>query len=151
MRIPGTFRKREVGKPVAWKILDHTADAGFEAEADTLAEIFLDAAEAFLFIAAGPAPGDFSETGEFHTFFLSAVDGEELAVSWINELIFIAETRSEWFLPLQVRVSLSPPSLSVRGKTVALKGRALSVKAATYGGLQIRTSPRPFLRMYFDL
>lgn len=136
---------------MTWKILDHTSDAGFVAEADTLAEIFLDAAEAFLFIAAGPAPGDFYETGEFHTFFLSAVDGEELAVSWINELIFIAETRSEWFLPLQVRVSLSPPSLSARGKTVALKGRALSVKAATYGGLQLRTSPRPFLRMYFDL
>jgi SHS2 domain-containing protein len=41
---------------VAWKILDHTADAGFEAEADTLAEIFLDAAEAFLFIAQDRRP-----------------------------------------------------------------------------------------------
>jgi SHS2 domain-containing protein len=151
MRIPGTFRKREVGKPVAWKILDHTADAGFEAEADTLAEIFLDAAEAFLFIAAGPAPGDFSETGEFHTFFLSAVDGEELAVSWLNELLFLAETRSVFFLPVKVTVSLSPPAIAASGRTVPLNGRVLSVKAATYGGLVLRTSPRPFLRMILDL
>ena len=49
---------------MAWRLLEHTADAGFEAEADTLAEVFLDAAEAFLFLAAGLTPGDFPGSGE---------------------------------------------------------------------------------------
>ncbi len=136
---------------MAWRILDHTADAGFEAEADTMAEVFLDAAEVFLFIAAGLAPRDFPESDEHDNLFLSAADGEELAVSWINELIFLAETRSAIFLPLQITISLAPPSLAARGRTVPLNRLVLPVKAATYGGLVLRTSPRPFLRMFLDL
>lgn len=136
---------------MTWKILDHTADAGFEAEADTLSEVFFDAAEAFLFLAAGMAPGDLPESGKSDALFLSAADGEELAVSWLNELLFLAETRSEFFLPVRITVSLAPPSLSSLGRAVPFNRRVLSVKAATYGGIVLRTSPRPFLRMFLDL
>ena len=136
---------------MAWRLLEHTADAGFEAEADTLAEVFLDAAEAFLFLAAGLTPRDFPGSGEKSELFLSSPDGEELAVSWLNELLFLAETRSVFFLPVKVTVSLSPPAIAASGRTVPLNGRVLSVKAATYGGLVLRTSPRPFLRMILDL
>ncbi len=136
---------------MAWRLLEHTADAGFEAEADTLAEVFLDAAEAFLFLAAGLTPGDFPGSGEKSELFLSSPDGEELAVSWLNELPLHGGDAVGIFSPREGHCVLSPPSHCCLGKNRPLNGRVLSVKAATYGGLVLRTSPRPFLRMILDL
>lgn len=137
---------------MAWRLLDHRADAGFEAEGETLEELFFHGAEAFLFLAAGLTFATFTPLPEEElTISLSGTDGEELAVAWLNELVFLAETRSLLFRPRRIKVSLSPPLLTATGETMTSPQCGQPVKAATYGGLVLRTEPRPLLKMFLDL
>lgn len=137
---------------MAWRLVDHTADAGIEAEGETLDEVFLGAAEAFLYLCNGLLMDKPTlREGEKETLTLSAEDGEELAVSWLNELLFRMETKSEVFLPETVNVSLSPPSIIAEGRTIPLTMDAIPVKSATYGGMILRASPSPFLRIFLDM
>ena len=137
---------------MGWRILDHRADGGFEAEGDTLDEVFLHGAEAFLFLATGLTFKDFApKTAGEETLELSALDLEELAVSWISELLFLAEAQGRLFRPKLIKISAYPPRLWATGETMAFSMGAIPIKAATYGGLILRTEPRPFLRMFLDL
>lgn len=137
---------------MAWRLVDHTADAGIEAEGETLDEVFLAAAEAFLYLCTGLLMDERElRKGGKETLALSAEDGEELAVSWLNELLFKMETKSEVFIPETLNVSLSPPSVTAAGRTIPLAMDAIPVKSATYGRMVLRTSPRPFLRIFLDM
>ena len=137
---------------MAWRLVDHTADAGIEAEGETLDEVFLAAAEAFLYLCTGLLMDERERrVGGKETLALSAEDGEELAVSWLNELLFKMETKSEVFIPETLNVSLSPPSVTAAGRTIPLAMDAIPVKSATYGRMVLRTSPRPFLRIFLDM
>ncbi len=137
---------------MAWKLIDHRADAGFEAEGETLEEVFTDGTAAFLFICTGMTAEELLEReGKEDAINMTAEDGEELAVSWFNELLFRMETKSEVFIPQTIKVSLSPPSIEAMGRTVRMTLDSLSVKAATYGQMKLRAYPRPFLRIFLDL
>ena len=137
---------------MGWKLVDHRADIGFEAEGDTLEEAFLEGTAAFLFVCTGMTTEELMDMeGEEETVAVSAEDPEELAVSWLNELLFRMETGSGVFVPQKMEISLSPPSLHAEGLTIPLNLDAISVKAATYGQMELRTSPRPFMRIFLDI
>ena len=112
----------------------------------------MSAAAAFLFICTELTAEELSgHEGEEENISISAADGEELAVSWLNELLFRMETRSEVFIAQNIKISMSPPTLEAKGRKVRMVFDSLPVKAATYGGMELRRYPRPFLRIFLDI
>jgi len=137
---------------MSWKIIDHDADSGFEAHGDTLDELFTESAAAFLFLCSGKSMAGLQEEGRgTEHISLEAADLEELVVSWLNEILFLAETRSFFFVPSVVRVRTSPLSLYAEGCTAPCGTGPVPVKAATYSGLAVQNIPAPYLRMIVDM
>ncbi len=139
---------------MTWKIVDHTADAGFEVTADSLEELFLQAREAFYYLCLEKTfPEKALEgSGKKYVVKIEALDLEELAVSWINELLFLLERDCSIFMPEKLAITRkSDITLEAKGILLPLGFARISVKAATYGGLEIREFPSAFLRIFLDM
>lgn len=122
------------------RMLDHTADVGFELEAPTLEELFEEARRALLTVVFERAP-DQGE-GE-HRVSLSAPDLETLMVRWINELVFYIQDRgSVPVLAEDLMVDKVEGSLEATLATAELDagryGWQGEIKSATYHGLDVR-------------
>ncbi|HCA41431.1 MAG TPA: hypothetical protein DEP01_08100 [Aminobacterium sp.] len=137
---------------MSWKEIEHTADVGFEVKAASLDELFLESALALYALGYGET----EELGKNYEkrkeiLQIDGIDLEELVVSWLNELIFIVETRHVLFVPTSVHVIAEPLHITVEGVLSERHGVRLPVKSATYGGLVIRRYPDPFLRIFLDV
>ena len=125
------------------RMLDHTADVGFEVvEASTLENLFDEARQALLVTVFEESP----ERGEDEdSVRLSAPDLETLLVRWINELVFFIQ--SEGFVPvsadlrIQARFEVEAFFLEARltGAPLDLEGYGWQgeIKSATYHGLEV--------------
>lgn len=137
-----------------WNIIHHTADAGFEVTADSLEELFSQAGEAFYFLCLEQTFSRKAHEGSEQTcaITIDALDLEELMVSWINELLFLLESDSSAFVPEKVTITRRGEMLlEAEGFLISLNSPRISVKAATYGGLEIWESPSAFLRIFLDM
>ena len=123
------------------RMLEHTADVGFEVEADSLPGVFEAAAGALLrvlFEAGLPRQG-----GRRERLVLTAADLETLMVRWLDELIYRVQTRGE--VPVRTRVQLAevPEGHGIEAELELLPFEEVrdrfagEVKAATYHGLAI--------------
>ncbi len=124
------------------RMLDHTADVGFEVvEAPTIEDLFDEARRALLMTVFEEPP----EGGEYEVSMrLSAPDLETLLVRWINELVFFiqgngfvptgAEMRieeaDEGGFYLEARLTSAPLDLEGYG----WQGE---IKSATFHGLEV--------------
>lgn len=126
-----------------YRILPHTADAGFEATASDLGELFKAAGRAVADLS-GEAPPGTPATAVDHVE-LAAVDLPGLAFAWLNELVGLIETRHG----VIVQVDVEAVGESTTGGCF-LRGRAGTapfdspavrprrhVKAATFHGLRV--------------
>ena len=83
------------------RMLDHTADVGFEVEAPTLEDLFDEARRALLMTMFDRPP----ERGEERRpVRLSAADLEILLVRWINELVYFIQ--STGFVPVHAEIQI---------------------------------------------
>lgn len=114
-------------------------DAGLRAEAGTL-ELLL--AELALGFAALSSPGAVSPAAG-RTVTVSAAGPGELAVKFLNELVYLADTAG--FLPASAEIAVKKEGGELK-LTAALRGedaafgrhpRGLLVKAATYHALKV--------------
>ena len=111
------------------RMLDHTADVGFELEAPTLEDLFEEARRALLM-----------------TLFERPPEKEEtLLVRWINELVFLVQ--GDGFVPIHsgVRIEVSRGEdfsleASLTGAPLDLEGNGWlgEIKSATFHGLDVR-------------
>lgn len=118
--------------------VEHTGEVQLELEADSLAELFVEAARALAEIFTGEVPAvPPSEPSE--PVSLAARDLDALLVDWLNELIFRTETRQKIFSEVRVdHVGGGELRGSVRGvRPEVLK---TAVKAATFH--RLRVEPR---------
>jgi SHS2 domain-containing protein len=114
-------------------------DAGLRAEARTLPELLSELALGF---ASLSCPALLSAPDLKRVAFHAAEPGE-LAVKFLNELVYLADT--EGFLPAEVSASVTPAGgglelkAELKGETAAFdrRPRGLLVKAATYHGLKV--------------
>lgn len=84
------------------ELIDHTADVGLKVRADDLDDLFRTAAEAlFDYIVTNR---DAVQPSESDSISLSASDPGELLVAWLNELIFLSETRHRLYTRFDLRV-----------------------------------------------
>ena len=138
------------------RMLDHTADVGFEVEAGSLPALFEGAAKGLLQVMfEGPLE---AEPGDEHRLRLEAESLETLLVRWLDELAYLVQTRGE--VPLEAEVSLDRTStgwrLEARLATAPFDRVAdrfaSEVKAATYHGLEIKqTGDRYRARVILDV
>ncbi len=123
------------------RMLDHTADVGFEIEAPTLETLFDEARRALVMTVFEQPP----ERGEDEdSVRLSAPNLETLLVRWINELVFIIQ--GDGFVPVRADIEIREAgegsfSLEARlaGAPLDLEGYGWQgeIKSATFHGLEV--------------
>lgn len=129
----------------SFETFDHTADLGLRIEAESLEELFAAAAQALA--AAIVANPDAVQPRREIATGLEAETLDELLIRWLNELIFLVETRS--FICANAHVSIRTSEdrqvLSARlvGETIDPSRHDLDheVKAATRHGAFVRREP----------
>jgi SHS2 domain-containing protein len=124
------------------RMLDHTADVGFElAEAPRLEDLFDEARQALLMTVFEKPP----ERGEYEdSVRLSASDLETLLVRWINELIFFIQGND--FVPANADLWIQESGeegcfleAHLTGTPVDLERYSWQgeIKSATFHGLEV--------------
>lgn len=78
---------------MSYEEIDHTADWAFRVTAPTLPELFTNAAAA-IFALEGAIDTQSTFTREVQ---VEGMDRETLLVNWLNELLFLQETRRETY------------------------------------------------------
>jgi protein archease len=135
-----------------FETFDHTADIGLVARGRTMAELLTHAAEGLVDLMVDPRGLRADTPIEVS---VSAPDRESLVVSWLNELLYLLDTRR--FLPREYRIrEVSDTSLraELAGDTIDPRRHTLRrmVKAATYHGLQLtHTDGQLEARVILDL
>ncbi len=124
------------------RILDHTADVGFEvAEAPTLEDLFDESRQALLTTVFEEPP----ERGEGEdSVRLWAPDLETLLVRWINELVFFIQ--GDGFVPVHANIRIREADEEgfylegrLTGASLDLEGYGWQgeIKSATFHGLNV--------------
>ncbi len=124
------------------RMLDHTADIGFEvAEAPTLEALFDEARRALLMTVFEAPP----ESGEGENpIQLSAPDLETLLVRWVNELVFTIQ--DDGFVPIGAEIQVREDADEgfhlegrLTGTPLDLEGHGWQgeIKSATFHGLHV--------------
>lgn len=134
------------------RLLEHTADMGIAVEAATLPELFTEAARGLLLLLGGePAAAPRTSL----TVTVAGDDREELLVNWLNELLFLLETR-HFYLAAVTRLELGPGSLAadLRGELLDPDRHSFAreAKAATHHQLRLSEGPQGWsAQIYIDL
>jgi SHS2 domain-containing protein len=122
------------------RMLDHTADVGFELSAPTLEGLFDEARRGLVRIMLERPPGEGEDRGRVD---LAAPDLETLLVRWINELSFLVQGKE--FVPTEAEVQVRDEggryALEAEFSGVPLDleehGWQGEVKSATFHGLRV--------------
>ncbi len=122
------------------RYFEHTADVGFKLTASDLNALFDAARQALLAVLVSCPP---QTGGRLSPLELEAESLESLLVDWLDELLYLVQTRS--LLPVQsaVAVSATPvgyrltASLNCAPLDVDEHGWQGEVKGATYHGLRL--------------
>ncbi|MCD6363325.1 MAG: archease [Synergistetes bacterium] len=120
------------------EIVEHTADVGIKIRAETLEDLFKEAAKGLsrlMFSFRGKEPLITEEV----TIEIEAEDVEELLVTWLNELIYLFESRELAFIDFEfIEFSHGRLKAKVKCAQISLENVACYVKAATYHGLFVK-------------
>ncbi|PLX88526.1 MAG: protein archease [Desulfuromonas sp.] len=135
-----------------YRLLEHTADMGVEARAETLPELFRQMALGLRQIMTECADirPQLSLLVE-----VSGEDREELLVNWLGELVYLLESRS--FLPATIEIDELGDTLlraRVRGERVDPERHHLEreIKAVTYHQIRVESGADGWsAQVYVDL
>lgn len=135
-----------------FRFIDHTGDAGVRVYGESLPALFGHAAEALF--ESMTEPGKISES-ESIPISVEASGLEELLVAWLNEFLFLFDTKGLLFRRFEID-SLTEHHLDAiaRGETYdgARHPIKTPIKAVTYHGLQIWRNNRVWeAQIIFDL
>jgi SHS2 domain-containing protein len=122
-----------------FEILEHTADIGIAAYGKTKREVFINAAKGMFEIIAGKNKN--LKENFYDKIKLEADNLEGLLFAWLNELLYIGETRMVILNKFQIKelsdfqikaeiegMKINPPSVKIEKE----------IKAATYHRLEIK-------------
>jgi SHS2 domain-containing protein len=133
-----------------FRILEHTADMGIEAAAATLEALFEQAARGLCALLAPPTvPGGDGRGIELH---LESADREELLVAWLNELLYLIQSRSLWPVDLvveEITVGRLEARLQVRSFDPGRHRPRREIKAVTFHQLVVRHGDSGWWTRYY--
>jgi SHS2 domain-containing protein len=145
-------KKLQPQKSAGFRSVPHTADAGFKLWGQTLADIFVQGAQALYSLMTDRRRLQNRQVLEVE---LAAPDQEALLVDWLNHLLYLNDTKG--FFAKQIEIlELSTQRLKARlaGEELDFRRHILKngVKAATYHHLAIsRNNGGWEARIIFDL
>ena len=133
-----------------FEILEHTADIGIAAYGKTKREVFINIARGMFEIIAGG--NKISKENPRENFYdkikLEADDLEGLLFAWLNELLYISETRlvilnkfqinelSDFQIEAEVEgIKINPPSVKIEKEIKATTYHCLEIKKDEESGL----------------
>ncbi len=134
-----------------YKILEHTADVGIEAEGRTLEKAFENVASGMLSLMIDPEKVSEKES---YSLKVKGRDEKELLVAFLSELLYKYEVND--ILPKRVDISLltnKDLKAEVYGEKIDLKRHTIDtqIKAATYHQLAIEKNKNWRIRVIFDI
>jgi SHS2 domain-containing protein len=124
-----------------FEVFDHTADLGLRIQSADVNSLFAEAARALLsVIVSNP---DAVEPRESLTLHVAGCDVEYLFVDWLDEFLFLFESKRFLASDFQAMLDDAGLSATVRGETYDPARHVLAheVKAVTYHGLTVEQSP----------
>ncbi len=135
-----------------FRLLDHTADVGIEAEADSLAALFDRSAAGMFSLLADGEPATAAAASPLE---LTAHDLPELLVAWLRELLWW-QCERDWLYAGVSFASLGPTSLvaTVQGEVACPPRQRIvrEIKAVTYHDLVAeQRGDGWYARLIFDL
>ena len=120
-----------------FELVDHTGDLGVRVFGESLSQLFEQAAHSLTFILTEPETIHLKETRKIQ---LEAKTDEELLITWLNELVYLFETKGLLFKTYDV-LSVHAHHLEALAQGESyVEGRhpiKTTVKAATYHQLKI--------------
>ncbi len=117
---------------MSYRWVEHTAELALDVEGDDEEQVFRDALAAFAELYDGGGDNDPAQ----HVVELNGIDRGDLLAQWLDELVFLADTRS--FVPQRV-VELELRENALRAVVAGHVGAPRPVvKAVTYHGLEFR-------------
>jgi SHS2 domain-containing protein len=116
-----------------YRLVEHTADLAIRLYASTICELFVCAAEAMFqqLVGKGTVPAVSSVS-----VCVEGTDYESLLVNWLNELLYLHETRREAYSNFSI-TTLSPEGLNAIAMCAPFTEARMLIKAATYHGLSV--------------
>lgn len=120
--------------------IDHTADWAYRVWANSLDNLFKQAAEGLYYFAEMEITSDPPSS---YAITLEAVDHESLLVAWLNELLYLHEAHNlgvEAFLQFDLDKTLLQATVTVR----PIQQWTKDIKAVTYNNLAISTTDLGF-------
>ena len=135
------------------RIFEHTADAGIEAEAETLPEAFHEISLAFTEIITGGKLPDIKESLGFH---LESKDLDSLLVNYVSHLIFLFDTENFLVSSIEVDIKIGDCNI-IKGKLYGdlydenKHGYGVEIKAVSYHMLEIVVGPPSKIVVVLDL
>ena len=128
------------GAGAGFELLEHTADVGIRARGATLEEAFEQATLGLAEVQGALAPGP--DPGEAVAVRVSAADPGGLLVDWLNEVLWLTETRRAGMAGVRVeRVGDGTASGSVVLSSGGPAPDGTFVKAVTYHRLRVEPNP----------
>ncbi len=134
------------------RLLAHTADIGLAVQAKSADALFREAARGLLLLLGGSPP---ARPQQEVTVRVAAGDQAELLVNWLNELLFLIETRRFYLADCRIE------ALSTTALTAVLHGEELDperhsfardAKAVTHHRLRLEERDGVWrARVYVDL
>jgi len=116
-----------------YKEIEHTADLAIEVSADSIENIFSEAARGMFYLM-------YKEVKNLknikHDINLDSFSNEYLLVDFLNELLYINETREFVFSNLNIQIKKNSLNANVFGYDEK-KEKKIAIKAATYHNLEI--------------
>jgi SHS2 domain-containing protein len=141
----GEPRQRIERGNIMFEVFDHTADLGLRVRADDLNSLFAEAARALMsVIVSNP---DAVEPRDVLAVEIKGRDREYLFVDWLDELLFLFESKRFLASRFDVAVAADGVSAAVRGEPYDAARHTLAheVKAVTYHGLTVEQTESGWL------
>lgn len=128
-----------------YEIFEHTADLGIRAQADSLNELFADAARGLFSVMIENLPA--VRAVEEVAIRLSGNDIEELFHDWLAELLFTFNARRMVLAEFRVQISSTDLTATVFGEPIDPNRHKIDaeVKAITWCGLKVEHQPDGWL------
>ncbi|NIM92455.1 MAG: archease [Anaerolineales bacterium] len=114
--------------------LNHTADIAIRVQGEDLGDILRNAASGMLDLMEFP-PGE--PSGEVLQLEIDALDEEDLLVAWLQEILYVLETRGIGLGRMEIHV-LDEWRLKAQLEALGEMKPSKEIKAVTYHGLEIK-------------
>jgi len=137
-------------KQKPYTFIDHTADIGVKASANTLEEAFSYAAQAMFDIITD---NSLIEAQQSITLDIKSSDLEQLLVDFLDELLYLFSAENLVFCKFDLHIKENHLTGTAQGEPydTSKHNIGVEIKAVTYHMLEVKTQPKPYVQILFDI